>query len=198
MVRRYIEILTIGILFFRSHDGLHSQDSFSTTFRPRLWENLEEWSLQVFLLHGVLHSKDSFPLRFRPRLRKTSSGAVVAGVFTARRPPFSGFPPLEVSSNAAWDILRSDRCRCFYCTAYSILRIPSPQCFVPGCGRHPQELSLQRLAENCELVLLDCVLYTWCIRTAATWLVSTRTTETWLVGFYIAAFFDQRFHFAHF
>ena len=57
--------------------------------------------------------------------------------------------------------------------ASSILRIPSPWCFVSGCGRHLQECSLQWLAENCELVHLDCVLYTWCMCTAATWLLRT-------------------------
>ena len=38
VVRRYIEILTVGVLFFRSHSILHSQDSFPLTFHPRLWE----------------------------------------------------------------------------------------------------------------------------------------------------------------
>ena len=106
--------------------------------------------------------------------------------------------------------------------ASSILRIPSPQRFVPGCGRHLQEwslyvCSLQWLAENCELVRLDCVLYTWCMRTAAMWLASTRTTETWFVCVLLLRdwpalgqlkpdwsvsisllFCDQRFYFAHF
>ena len=38
MVYRYIGILTIGVVFFRSPGFFHSQDSFPSTFHPRLWE----------------------------------------------------------------------------------------------------------------------------------------------------------------
>ena len=38
VVCRYIGILTVGAIFFRSPGIFHSQDSFPSTFRPRLWE----------------------------------------------------------------------------------------------------------------------------------------------------------------
>ena len=38
VVRRFIEILTVGVLFFASRGVFHSQDSVPSTFRPRLWE----------------------------------------------------------------------------------------------------------------------------------------------------------------
>ena len=39
VVYRYIEILTVGVVvFFRSPSVFHSQDSFPSTFRPRLLE----------------------------------------------------------------------------------------------------------------------------------------------------------------
>ena len=38
VVSRYVEILTVGVLFFRSLGALHSQDSFPLTFLPQLWE----------------------------------------------------------------------------------------------------------------------------------------------------------------
>ena len=72
----------------------------------------------------IFHSQDSFPLMFRPQLWETSSGVVAVGVFAAeapdcrcrllpksRRLPFSGFLPLDISSPAVGDILRSGRCR---------------------------------------------------------------------------------------
>ena len=38
MVHRYIESLTVNVLFFQSHRVFHSQDSFPFTLRPWLWE----------------------------------------------------------------------------------------------------------------------------------------------------------------
>ena len=38
MVCRYIIILNVGVFYFRSPSVLHSQDSFLSTFCPRLWE----------------------------------------------------------------------------------------------------------------------------------------------------------------
>ena len=38
VVYRYIGILTVGVVFFRSPGVFYSQDSFPLTFRPRLWE----------------------------------------------------------------------------------------------------------------------------------------------------------------
>ena len=38
VVYRCVEILTVGVVFFRSPGVFHSQDSFPSTFRPRLWE----------------------------------------------------------------------------------------------------------------------------------------------------------------
>ena len=38
VVRRYIEILNVGVLFYRSHGVLHSQDFFLSMFRLGLWE----------------------------------------------------------------------------------------------------------------------------------------------------------------
>ena len=132
-------------------------------FVPGCGRHPQEWSLYVcslqsvlfFRSHGVFHSQDSFPSTFRPRLWETSSGVVAVGVFAAecrllpklRRLPFSGFLPLDVSSPAVGDILRSGCCRCVRCRvssssevpASSFLRIPSPRRFVLDSGRHPQE-----------------------------------------------------------
>ena len=38
VVYTYIGIQTVGVVFFRSSGVFHSQDSFPSTFRPRLWE----------------------------------------------------------------------------------------------------------------------------------------------------------------
>ena len=38
VVYRYVGILTVDVVFFRSPGVFHSQDSFPSTFRPRLWE----------------------------------------------------------------------------------------------------------------------------------------------------------------
>ena len=38
VVYRYVGILTVDVIFFRSPCVFHSQDSFPSTFRPRLWE----------------------------------------------------------------------------------------------------------------------------------------------------------------
>ena len=38
MVYRCVGILTLDVIFFRSPGIFHSQDSFHSTFRPRLWE----------------------------------------------------------------------------------------------------------------------------------------------------------------
>ena len=38
MVYRYVGILTVDVVFFRSPGVFHSQDSFPSTFRPRLLE----------------------------------------------------------------------------------------------------------------------------------------------------------------
>ena len=38
VVYRYIRILTFGVVFFRSPGIFHSQASFPSMFRPRLWE----------------------------------------------------------------------------------------------------------------------------------------------------------------
>ena len=38
VIYRYTEIVTAGILFFRSRGVSQSQDSFSSAFRLRLWE----------------------------------------------------------------------------------------------------------------------------------------------------------------
>ena len=42
VVYRYVEILIVDVVFFRSHGIFHSQDSFPSTFRPRLWETSSE------------------------------------------------------------------------------------------------------------------------------------------------------------
>ena len=50
----YIEILTVGVLFFQSHGILHSQESFPSMFHPRLLETssgvvaAENWELVEF------------------------------------------------------------------------------------------------------------------------------------------------------
>ena len=38
VVYRYTGILTVDVVFFRSPGVFHSQDSFPSTFLPRLWE----------------------------------------------------------------------------------------------------------------------------------------------------------------
>ena len=38
VVYRYVGILTVDVVFFRSPGVFHSQDSFPPTFRPRLWD----------------------------------------------------------------------------------------------------------------------------------------------------------------
>ena len=38
VVYRCVGTLTVDVIFFRSPGVFHSQDSFPTTFRPRLWE----------------------------------------------------------------------------------------------------------------------------------------------------------------
>ena len=38
VVYTYVGILTVDVVFFRSPGIFHSQDSFPSTFRPRLWE----------------------------------------------------------------------------------------------------------------------------------------------------------------
>ena len=38
VVYRCVGILTADVVFFRSPSVFHSQDSFPSTFRPRLWE----------------------------------------------------------------------------------------------------------------------------------------------------------------
>ena len=38
VVYRCVGILTVDVVFFRSPGVFHSQDSFPSTFRPRLWE----------------------------------------------------------------------------------------------------------------------------------------------------------------
>ena len=39
VVYRYVRILTVGVVVFFCSPGIfHSQDSFPSTFRPRLWE----------------------------------------------------------------------------------------------------------------------------------------------------------------
>ena len=38
VVYRCVGILTVDVVFFRSLSVFHSQDSFPSTFRPRLWE----------------------------------------------------------------------------------------------------------------------------------------------------------------
>ena len=42
MVYRCVGILTVDVIFFRSPGGFHSQDSFPSTFHPRLWETSSE------------------------------------------------------------------------------------------------------------------------------------------------------------
>ena len=37
VARSYIEMLIIGVFFFRSHGVLNSQHSFPSRFRTRLW-----------------------------------------------------------------------------------------------------------------------------------------------------------------
>ena len=38
LVYTYVGILTVDVVFFRSPGVFHSQDSFPSTFHPRLWE----------------------------------------------------------------------------------------------------------------------------------------------------------------
>ena len=38
VVYSYVGILTVDVVFFRSPGIFHSQDSFPSTFRLRLWE----------------------------------------------------------------------------------------------------------------------------------------------------------------
>ena len=38
VVYRYVGILSVSVVFFRSPGVFHSQDSFPLTFRPRLWK----------------------------------------------------------------------------------------------------------------------------------------------------------------
>ena len=38
VVYQCVGILTVDVVFFRRPGIFHSQDSFSVTFRPRLWE----------------------------------------------------------------------------------------------------------------------------------------------------------------
>ena len=38
VVYRCVGILTVDVVFLRSPGVFHSQDSFPSTFRPRLWE----------------------------------------------------------------------------------------------------------------------------------------------------------------
>ena len=80
VVCRCVGILTVDVVFFQSPGVFHSQDSFPSTFRPRLWE-----TSSGMVAVGVFapHSQDSFPSTFRPRLWETSSGVVAVGVFAA-------------------------------------------------------------------------------------------------------------------
>ena len=38
VIYRCVGILTVDVVFFRNPGVFHSQDSFPSTFRPRLWE----------------------------------------------------------------------------------------------------------------------------------------------------------------
>ena len=54
MVYRYIGILTVNVLFFRSPGIFHSQDSFPLTFHPRLWETSSGMiAVGVFIMPAV-------------------------------------------------------------------------------------------------------------------------------------------------
>ena len=97
VVYTYVGILTVDVVFFRSLGVIHSQDSFTSKFRPRLWETssgvvavgvfaAEALTVDVIVFFrspGIFHSQDSFRSMFRPRLWETSSGVVAVGVFTA-------------------------------------------------------------------------------------------------------------------
>ena len=55
VVYRCVGILTVDVVvFFRNPDVFHSQDSFPSTFRPRLWETSSgEVAIGVFAAEAL-------------------------------------------------------------------------------------------------------------------------------------------------
>ena len=108
VVYRYIWILTLGFLFFRSPDVLHSQDSFPSTFRPPF-------------LGDILSSGRCRCVRCRGSQRTESESPIASLQKSTEDPGRSLNPPINI--HRRWS---RGKGRCVAKTSSSFSRMWSP------------------------------------------------------------------------